>query len=75
MNRKQVVSLFLGLVQAVNQKAVVDTLWMGNSDTTIFETLVAELGYDDETADRAISDLDFLEELLTNELKTIGGSK
>jgi hypothetical protein len=71
MNRKEMIQVFLGLVQAVQQGVVTDVLWMGGSQDTIFDFFLGTLGIDEEAA----QDLDYLEELLLNELDTKGGMK
>lgn len=44
MNKKTIIQLFLGLIEAQASGAIVDTLWMGGGcDGTIWETLIAAL--------------------------------
>lgn len=48
MNRKNTIILFLSLIENLKNGGISDTLWMKNSDTTIWEFLQGELGIDGE---------------------------
>lgn len=72
MDRAKLIRLFLGLIEAREQGAIVDCLWMHGSNEAVWEALIDAIGLDEHaeaiTEDMMDGSDQVLKSVLTHEL-------